>query len=228
MSSARLDDRREDAMQARDYTTRDSVLIEIDRALRTLFGRPLVTERANPASGIADDDDMSDANRDHVARLMRINHTGEVCAQALYQGQAVTARDPDVRRNMQRSADEENDHLDWCEQRVEELGGRLSLLNPLWFAGSFAIGAAAGLAGDRWSLGFVAETEKQVESHLDHHLDEVPQTDRRTRAILEQMKADEIHHGQKAMEHGGVALPAPVRGLMKLTARLMTTSVYRL
>ena len=215
-------------MRLRDYSAQDSVLIEIDRALRTLFGRPLVTERPNPADGLPEDETLSDADRDHVARLMRINHTGEVCAQGLYQGQAVTARDPDVRSNMQRSADEENDHLDWCEQRVEELGGRLSLLNPLWYAGSFAIGAVAGLAGDRWSLGFVAETERQVESHLDHHLDEVPAGDRRTRAILEQMKIDEVEHGQKAIDHGGARLPAPVRGLMKLTAKLMTTSVYRL
>ena len=129
---------------------------------------------------------------------MRINHTGEVCAQALYQGQALTARDPVVRSSMERSAAEENDHLDWCEQRVEELGGRFSLLSPLWYAGSFAIGAAAGIAGDRWSLGFVSETERQVESHLDGHLNEVPDDDQRTRSILEQMKADEIEHGRKA------------------------------
>jgi 3-demethoxyubiquinol 3-hydroxylase len=227
-ADVKLDDEREDTMKLRDYSPQDSVLMEFDRALRTLFGRPLVTERPNPAAAIPDDEGLSSAERDHIARLMRINHTGEVCAQALYQGQAVTAHDPDVRSNMQRSADEENDHLDWCEQRVEELGGRLSLLNPLWYAGSFAIGAAAGLAGDKWSLGFVAETEKQVESHLDHHLDEVPASDRRTRAILEQMKTDEITHGQKAIDHGGVTLPAPVRGLMKLTAKLMTTSVYRI
>ncbi|MCB1803187.1 MAG: 2-polyprenyl-3-methyl-6-methoxy-1,4-benzoquinone monooxygenase, partial [Gammaproteobacteria bacterium] len=148
-------------------------------------------------------------------------------AQGLYQGQALTARDPVIRESMQQSAAEENDHLDWCEQRVEELGGRLSLLNPLWYAGSFAIGAAAGIAGDKWSLGFVAETEKQVEGHLDEHLEQVPPEDRRTRAILQQMKADEIEHGQKAMNHGGVRLPAPIRGLMKITAKLMTTSVYR-
>ncbi|MCB1774939.1 MAG: 2-polyprenyl-3-methyl-6-methoxy-1,4-benzoquinone monooxygenase [Gammaproteobacteria bacterium] len=213
-------------MQARSYTRQDSLLIEFDQALRTLFGRPQVTERPNPANDIPDTE-LADEQRDHIARLMRINHTGEVCAQGLYQGQAVAARDPAVRSSMQRSAAEENDHLDWCEQRVEELGGRLSLLNPLWYAGSFAIGAAAGIIGDKWSLGFVAETEKQVESHLDHHLSEVPAEDRRTRAILEQMKTDEIHHGQKALDHGGVQLPAPVRGLMKLTAKLMTTSVYR-
>ncbi|MGD8956969.1 MAG: 2-polyprenyl-3-methyl-6-methoxy-1,4-benzoquinone monooxygenase [Chromatiaceae bacterium] len=214
-------------MENRAYSPADRLLMNLDQAVRTLFGRPQVTERANPADSLPEVE-MSEAQRDHAARLMRINHTGEVCAQGLYQGQALTARDPAVRRSMQRSAAEENDHLDWCERRVEELGGRLSLLNPLWYAGSFAIGAAAGIAGDRWSLGFVAETEKQVEGHLDEHLEQLPPDDRRTRAILEQMKADEIAHGQKAMAHGGVQLPAPIRGLMKLTSKIMTTSVYRI
>jgi ubiquinone biosynthesis monooxygenase Coq7 len=214
-------------MENRAYSPADRLLMNLDQAVRTLFGRPQVTERANPADSLPEVE-MSEAQRDHAARLMRINHTGEVCAQGLYQGQALTARDPAVRRSMQRSAAEENDHLDWCERRVEELGGRLSLLNPLWYAGSFAIGAAAGIAGDRWSLGFVAETEKQVEGHLDEHLEQLPSDDRRTRAILEQMKADEIAHGQKAMAHGGVQLPAPIRGLMKLTSKIMTTSVYRI
>jgi ubiquinone biosynthesis monooxygenase Coq7 len=214
-------------MDQRDYTPADSLLMNLDQALRTLFGRPRVTERANPADDLPETE-LSDAQRDHIARLMRINHTGEVCAQALYQGQALTARDPVVRSGMQRSAAEENDHLDWCEQRVEELGGRLSLLNPFWYAGSFVVGAAAGLLGDKWSLGFVAETERQVESHLDDHLGQVPAADRRTRSVLEQMKTDEIEHGRKALEHGGMPLPWPVRGLMRLTAKIMTTSVYRL
>lgn len=213
-------------MTQREYTATDRLLLNADQALRTLFGRPQVTQRGNPAAAV-EEAELSDSQRDHIARLMRINHTGEVCAQGLYQGQALTARDPVIRESMQQSAAEENDHLDWCEQRVEELGGRLSLLNPLWYAGSFAIGAAAGIAGDRWSLGFVAETEKQVEGHLDEHLEQVPPEDRRTRAILQQMKTDEIEHGQKAMNHGGVRLPAPIRGLMKITAKLMTTSVYR-
>ncbi len=146
-------------MPSRNLSRSDSLVINLDQALRTLFGRPQTTERSNPANALPDVE-LDDAQRDHIARLMRINHTGEVCAQALYQGQALTARDPVVRESMQRSAAEENDHLDWCEQRVEELGGHLSLLNPLWYAGSFAIGAAAGIAGDKWSLGFVAETEK--------------------------------------------------------------------
>ena len=211
----------------RNLTAADRLVINFDQALRTLFGRPLVTERSNPAEK-CDHSELPEGQRDHVARLMCINHTGEVCAQALYQGQALTARKPEVRRSMERSAAEENDHLAWCEERVEELGGRLSLLNPFWYAGSFALGAAAGLAGDKWSLGFVAETEKQVEGHLDEHLAQVPESDCRTRAILEQMKEDEIRHGRKAKAHGGVELPGPVKLAMKLTSKLMTSSVYRL
>ncbi|MEE4659578.1 MAG: 2-polyprenyl-3-methyl-6-methoxy-1,4-benzoquinone monooxygenase [Halieaceae bacterium] len=214
-------------MNQRDYNPADQLLLNVDQALRTLFGRPQVTERTNPAGNQAEAD-MSEQQREHTARLMRINHTGEVCAQALYQGQALTARDPATRASMQRSAAEENDHLDWCEQRVEELGGRLSLLNPLWYAGSFAIGALAGAIGDRWSLGFVAETEKQVENHLQDHLEQVPAQDRRTRAILEQMKNDEIEHGRKALDHGGVELPGPIKLAMQATSKLMTRSVYHL
>lgn len=214
-------------MAHRDYRPADQLMLNLDQALRTLFGRPHVTGRSNPALGI-EEAGMSESERDHVARLMRINHTGEVCAQALYQGQALSARDPATRASMERSAAEENDHLDWCEQRVEELGGRLSLLNPLWYAGSFAIGATAGAVGDKWSLGFVAETERQVESHLQGHLEQVPADDRRSRAILEQMQRDEIEHGQKAREHGGAELPSPVKALMRLTSKLMTRSVYRL
>ena len=212
-------------MTARHYNPLDQLVIGVDQAVRTLFGRPQVTERPNPAHGVSDVE-LSDAERDHVARLMRINHTGEVCAQGLYQGQALTARDDEVRTSMQRSSDEENDHLDWCEARVRELGGRLSLLNPLWYTGSFLLGAAAGVTGDRWSLGFVAETEKQVEGHLDEHLAQIPERDQRTRAILEQMKADEIHHGETALAQGGVNLPAPIRLAMKLTSKVMTKSVY--
>ncbi|WP_294040887.1 2-polyprenyl-3-methyl-6-methoxy-1,4-benzoquinone monooxygenase [Thiolapillus sp.] len=211
----------------RNFTAADRLVVNLDQALRTLFGRPLVTERSNPAEECTESE-LPESQKDHVARLMRINHTGEVCAQALYQGQALTARKEEVRRSMERSAAEENDHLDWCEQRVEELGGRLSILNPLWYAGSFALGAAAGLAGDKWSLGFVAETEKQVEGHLDEHLAQVPESDCRTRAILEQMKEDEIRHGQTAKAHGGAELPGPVRVAMKLTSKLMTASVCRL
>ena len=212
-------------MTSRHYSPVDRLLISADNALRTLFGRPHVTERPNPAERIADTE-LSERERRHVARLMRINHTGEVCAQALYQGQALTARLPETRRRLERSAAEENDHLDWCERRIEELGDRKSLLNPLFYAGSFAIGAAAGLAGDRWSLGFVVETERQVEDHLDDHLTQIPERDERSRAVLEQMKADEIHHAQVAKAAGGAELPAPVRQAMRLSSKLMTRSVY--
>ena len=212
-------------MTTRDYTPIDRLILSADNALRTLFGQPRTTERPNPAAPFADAD-LGEHERRHVARLMRINHTGEVCAQALYQGQALTARLPETRKRMERSAQEENDHLDWCESRLTDLGDRKSLLNPLFYAGSFAIGAAAGLAGDRWSLGFVVETERQVEDHLDEHLDQVPEYDERTRAILEQMKADEIHHAQVAKAAGGAELPGPIRAAMRLTSRLMTRTVY--
>jgi ubiquinone biosynthesis monooxygenase Coq7 len=211
----------------RAYSPFDKLIMQFDQAVQTVFGRPQVTERSNPASGLQETE-LTDAERDHTARLMRINHTGEVCAQALYQGQAVTAKDSSVRRSMERSAQEENDHLDWCERRIQELGGRTSLLNPLWYAGSFAIGAAAGIAGDKWSLGFVAETERQVEKHLEEHIAQVPPEDRKTRAILEQMKSDEIEHATKAVASGGVELPEPVKLAMALTSKIMTRSVYHI
>jgi len=212
-------------MTTRHYNAIDRLILSADNALSTVFGRPRTTERPNPAARL-DDADLGEQERRHVARLMRINHTGEVCAQALYQGQALTARLPETRKRLERSAQEENDHLAWCESRIEELGDRKSLLNPVFYAGSFAIGAAAGLAGDRWSLGFVVETERQVEDHLDDHLDQIPERDERTRAILEQMRADEIHHAQVAKAAGGADLPAPVRFLMRLTSRIMTRTVY--
>jgi ubiquinone biosynthesis monooxygenase Coq7 len=211
----------------RAYSPFDKLIMQFDQAVQTVFGRPQVTERPDPASGL-EESELTEAERDHTARLMRINHTGEVCAQALYQGQAVTAKDPAVRQNMERSAQEENDHLDWCERRIHELGGRTSLLNPLWYAGSFAIGAAAGIAGDKWSLGFVAETERQVETHLEEHIAQIPPADRKTHAILEQMKSDEIAHATKAVASGGAELPGPVKLVMKLTSKVMTRSVYHL
>lgn len=214
-------------MPDRNFSPMDDLLISLDQAVRTLFGQPKITERPNPASNL-EESEIDDKTRDHTARLMRINHTGEVCAQALYQGQALTAKLPEVRSNMERAAAEENDHLDWCESRLKELGSRTSYLNPVWYAGSFAIGAAAGLAGDKWSLGFVGETERQVESHLDEHLEQVPETDQKTRAILEQMKTDEIHHGETAMEAGGAELPKPIKEAMKLTSKIMTGTVYYL
>jgi ubiquinone biosynthesis monooxygenase Coq7 len=214
-------------MIKRRLNSADQIMIGIDSALRTLFGRPLVTERPNPAESI-DEAQMSEEERDLTARLMRINHTGEVCAQALYQGQALTAKLPQIRDTMERAAQEENDHLAWCENRLDELDNRKSLLNPLWYAGSFMIGAAAGLAGDKWSLGFVAETEHQVEAHLNDHMERIPAQDRKSLAILEQMKEDEIHHATVALEAGGAALPAPIKAAMKMTSKLMTKSVFYL
>jgi len=214
-------------MHEKSFTGTDQFILGIDQALRTLFGRPLVTERPDPASSVPEAD-MSEQERDLAARLMRINHTGEVCAQALYQGQALTAKLPTVRQSMERAAQEENDHLAWCETRLRELDNRKSLLNPFWYASSFVLGAAAGLAGDKWSLGFVAETEHQVEAHLNDHLNRLPPQDGKSRAVVTQMKEDEIHHATVALEAGGAALPGPIKLAMKLTSKLMTGSVYYL
>ncbi len=214
-------------MNEKDYNPADRLIMGFDQALRTLFGRPQVTEREDPAEAFAEAE-LSDHERDVTGRLMRINHTGEVCAQALYQGQALTAKLPQVRDSMERAAQEENDHLDWCESRLNALDNRKSLLNPFWYAGSFVIGAAAGLAGDKWSLGFVAETEHQVEAHLESHLQQLPSQDQKSRAVLEQMKEDEIHHATVALEAGGADLPKPIKLAMKLTSKLMTRSVYYL
>jgi ubiquinone biosynthesis monooxygenase Coq7 len=202
-------------------------LINIDQAVRTLFGKPEVTERPNPAREI-EEQQISETESTHVAGLMRVNHTGEVCAQALYQGQALTAKLPKVRENMERAAQEENDHLEWCSHRLQELGSHTSYLNPVWYAGSFAIGAAAGLIGDKWSLGFVAETERQVVKHLEGHLQQLPDQDARSRAILEQMKIDEQHHGTTAINAGGIELPSPIKNMMAMTSKIMTTIAYRI
>jgi len=209
----------------RHYTPTDQLLMGIDQTLRTLFGHPKVTERSNPARDLPEAD-QSEQQKDHTARLMRINHTGEVCAQALYQGQALTAKLPEVRDSMERAAAEENDHLAWCDQRLQELENRKSLLNPFWYLGSLAMGAAAGVAGDKWSLGFVAETEHQVVEHLQDHLRQIPPEDQRSRAILERMEEDELRHATVALAGGGAPLPEPVRLAMKLTSQLMTKSVY--
>ncbi|HSG92225.1 MAG TPA: 2-polyprenyl-3-methyl-6-methoxy-1,4-benzoquinone monooxygenase, partial [Methylotenera sp.] len=168
----------------------------------------------------------SEAQRRHNAALMRVNHAGEVSAQALYQGQALTAKLPDVRQAMQQAAAEENDHLIWCQQRLTALNGHRSVLNPIWYTGSFLLGALAGKAGDKWSLGFVAETEKQVEAHLNDHLGQLNTEDAASEAVLRQMQTDEIHHGQQAIQAGGVALPVPVQKLMKVVSKVMTRSSY--
>lgn len=214
-------------MHTRDYTAFDRLVMNFDQALRTLAGKPLTTGRCNPADD-QEDAEFSEAERAESEALMRVNHCGEVAAQALYQGQALTARLDGVRERMERAAEEENDHLAWCEQRVHQLGGRLSYLNPLWYLGSFAIGATAGAIGDKWSLGFVAETEKQVIEHIEEHLQRIPEKDHRSRAILEQMKIDEAHHGAMAKSAGGAELPAPVRGLMQMVSKVMTGTSYYL
>ena len=214
-------------MSERNLSGIDRLILNLDQGVRTVFGRPKVTGRPNPADGVPDAD-LDERERRVAAGLMRVNHTGEVCAQALYQGQALTARLPEVRQRMEQASAEENDHLEWCETRLKELDSRTSLLNPLWYAGSFAIGAAAGLAGDRWSLGFVAETEHQVVDHLNGHLESLPESDARSRAIVEQMREDEGHHATVALEAGGARLPGPVRRLMALTSKLMTRTTYHL
>jgi 3-demethoxyubiquinol 3-hydroxylase len=203
----------------------DRLVAAFDQGLRLLFGPPPAAERASPAAATADAA-LDEAGRMLAGRLMRVNHSGEVCAQALYQGQALTANADDVRDKLERSAQEENDHLAWTAERVQELGTHTSYLNPAWYAGSFALGAAAGLAGDRWSLGFLAETERQVVEHLDGHLVRLPDDDRRSRAIIEQMRADESHHATVAIEAGAHELPLPVKGLMRAAAKLMTTTAY--
>ncbi|MFN3986430.1 MAG: 2-polyprenyl-3-methyl-6-methoxy-1,4-benzoquinone monooxygenase [Rhodocyclaceae bacterium] len=203
----------------------DQAIVHFDRALRTVFA-PAQSTRPTPGADLPDAS-LSDDERRHVAALMRVNHCGEICAQALYQGQAMTARDDGVRRELEQASEEETEHLAWTEQRIAELGGRKSLLNPLWYGGSLMLGAVAGKLGDRWNLGFLAETERQVEAHLHGHLARLPEGDARSRAILEQMKEDEARHAQTAVALGAHELPAPAKLAMKLVSRVMTTVAYR-
>jgi len=204
----------------------DRLIQEVDRGLRTVAAAN-VAARPNPADG-SRESVAEDAARRHAAALMRVNHAGEIAAQALYHGQALTARNPRTREALLQAARDETDHLAWCEQRVRELDDRTSLLAPVWYAGSFAIGALAGLAGDRNSLGFVAETERQVIEHLESHLHQLPEGDERSRRIVEQMRDDEARHGKDASAAGGRDLPRPVRELMRRTARVMTRTAYRI
>lgn len=212
-------------MSARHYSPMDRLLINADRGLRAVFGRPVLSERADPAAA-HEEAELSGEERIRSARLMRVNHAGEVAAQALYQGQALMARLPEVRGKMERAALEENDHLEWCARRIRELGGHASTLNPLWHAGALAIGAAAGLAGDKWSHGFIVETERQVVRHLEGHLKRISARDVKSRAILEQMKIDETRHATAALNAGGAPLPAPVKALMTLASKAMTKTAY--
>jgi len=212
-------------MTARHYSPWDQLIRNLDQALRTTFGPPPEPSRPNPAAA-EPEAELSDAERELAGRLMRINHAGEISAQALYQGQALTARLPTVRQKMERAATEENDHLAWTEERIRELGTHTSYLAPVWYAGSFAIGALAGLAGDKWSLGFVVETERQVIRHLESHLAQLPEQDQRDRSILEQMKIDEAQHATTALGAGAAELPAPAKALMAMTSKVMTQTAY--
>ena len=211
----------------RNLSGLDRLLLQADRALRTLSPGAPTHARPSPAKS-ADESQLSDAERRHAAGLMRVNHSGEVCAQALYQGQALTAKLPEVRGEMEQAADEEIDHLAWCEQRLRELDSRPSLLNPLWYGLSFGLGAAAGKISDRVSLGFVAATEEQVCKHLDSHLQRLPQQDQRSRAVVEQMLEDEAEHQHAALAAGGARFPGPVKGLMRLVSKAMTSASYRI
>ena len=206
--------------------TSDRFITEFDRALRTVAGVARAS-RESPSSSVPEAE-LNAQERRHAAALMRVNHVGEICAQALYQGQALTTRSEEAREALERAVGEEEDHLAWSAERIAELGGHGSLLNPLWYAGSLAIGALAGALGDRWNLGFLAETERQVEAHLSGHLEALPPRDRRTRALVEAMRADEARHRHTAMDLGAAELPPPVRRAMKLASRVMTTLAYRI
>jgi len=209
-------------LSARRLSPADQLLSRLDAIFKSAVG-PHLAQRPYPAETIPET--VTDAaTRQTIAGLMRVNHAGEVCAQALYHGQAMTAKLSGVRESMSRAAQEEVDHLAWCARRLEELNAAPSRLDPLWYAASFAIGALAGVAGDRNSLGFVAETEKQVVEHLQSHLDQLPQQDERTRAVIKKMIEDEAHHGGQALQQGGVLPPGPVKTLMKLTAKVMTNT----
>jgi ubiquinone biosynthesis monooxygenase Coq7 len=203
----------------------DRVILAFDNGLRTLLATAH-SARPHPDAAV-DETELGAEERALSAALMRVNHSGEICAQALYQGQALTARNEDARAALERAAAEETDHLAWTATRINELGGRLSVLNPLFYAGSFALGALAGIAGDKWNLGFLAETERQVESHLAGHLERLPAADAKSRAIVDKMMIDEARHAQTALDHGGAELPAPLKKAMQTASRVMTTATFR-
>ena len=212
---------------SRRLSIADQLLANADKALRTLAPGKVSHQRPSPAQH-ACEAQLSDDERRHAAGLMRVNHAGEVCAQALYQGQALTAKLPKVRQEMEQAADEEVDHLAWCQERIDHLGSHTSLLNPLWYGMSFGIGAVAGLIGDKVSLGFVAATEEQVCKHLESHLETLPAQDEKSRAVVKAMLDDEAKHAHMALESGGTRFPSPVKGLMSLVSKAMTKSSYRL
>lgn len=209
----------------RQFSFLDKLIVNADNALRTLVPTAANAERKSPASG-KDCDELDEQQRKHIAGLMRINHTGEVCAQALYQGQAMTAKLPNVREAMKHAAQEEIDHLVWCEQRLHQLDSHTSYLNPIFYGLSFSMGAAAGLAGDQWSLGFVAATEDRVCAHLEEHLQQLPEHDEKSHAILDQMLIDEKEHGTRALEAGGKQFSGPLKAAMTTISKVMTNTTY--
>lgn len=209
-----------------DTMSPDRLIIEFDRALRTVFA---AAHTVRPVPGAAfPESTLDEKERRHVVGLMRVNHCGEICAQALYQGQALTSRDASIRDALRSAADDETEHLAWTELRISELGGRKSLLNPLLYLGSLSLGVFAGVLGDKWNLGFLAETERQVEAHLDDHLRQLPADDAKSRAIVDQMRLDEIQHAEMAIAHGAAELPQVAKFAMKVAARVMTSTAYRL
>ncbi len=212
-------------MLERSLSPIDKLLVSANNALRTVATPAGKTARENPAANVAEND-LTNAQTAHSAGLMRVNHAGEVAAQALYQGHAAVARDREIEEQMQQAANEEFDHLAWCEQRLQELGSNPSRLGPLWYAGAYAIGAASGAIGDKWSLGFIAETEKQVCAHLESHLEQLPKNDVKSRTIVAQMRDEEAEHGAKASEAGAADLPPPVTAFMRITAKIMTKTAY--
>jgi ubiquinone biosynthesis monooxygenase Coq7 len=214
-------------MTQRTLSPLDRALVEVERALGTIFDPAPVAVRASPAADIPDAP-LDDAERRHAAGLMRVNHVGEVCAQALYFGQAAVARDERQRARMLEAASDETDHLAWCGERLKELDSRPSLLNPIWYGGAYAIGVAAGILGDRLSLGFVVETERQVEAHLGEHLERLPENDAKSRAIVGVMKEDEARHADNALRAGAETLPDPLPSLMRFASRVMKAVAYRI
>lgn len=202
----------------------DSLIIEFDKGLRTIFAKPANT-RTNPAADVAEGE-LSDSEKKAIIALMRVNHTGEVCAQALYSGQAITSKNTEITEALNIASNEEIDHLAWCEARITELNGRTSILNPLFYASSFTLGAIAGIVGDKWNLGFLAETEKQVSAHLEKHLQALPSQDLKTRAIISQMQIDENHHAETAKQLGAAELPHSAQKIMQVSSKVMTTASY--
>lgn len=213
----------------RHYSLFDHFCLRADKLLRTLTGHNIADaqSRPNPAQNVTEND-LTPKEKNHIAGLMRVNYTGEVCAQALYQGQALTARNWDIKQKLEQAGLEEQDHLLWCQSRLNDLNSHVSFLNPIWYAGSFLLGVTAGLVGDRWNLGFLEETEKQVAQHLENHLQQLPAGDEKTRVVLTQMRDEEAHHAQVAQTAGAVALPGFIQLTMRFTAKIMTTTAYRI